>query len=423
MQPTEIIIIGAGAAGLMAARELARAGKKVTILEARDRIGGRIWPLPHEEFGYEAQAGAEFVHGPATVTRSIMEEAGLTYIPSEGEMWSIRDGELTQTQEVVPHQDVLHEKLKELKEDMPIARFLENSFNDEKFTDLRNAVIRMAEGYDAADADRISTFALREEWLGGTEWQQGKIKEGYGVLLRYIESECIKYGVQILRGERVVAINHKENEVTVECANGKSYQGQKALVTLSLPVIQSLRFSPEIPEKIEAVAKIGFGNVIKILLRFKDRWWINARGNNFSKLMFMFSNEKVTTWWTQYPDEYPVLTGWLAGPHALKFKDSSSDEIIDEALTSLSTIFQCDKTMLKESLIQSRVANWPADPLTKGAYSYTTPESRDGYEELSKPVNNTLFFAGEALYKGKETATVEGALASGLAVAQTILQS
>jgi len=75
---TEFVVVGAGAAGLMTARELARAGKRVTILEARDRCGGRIYPLPAQEFGYPAEGGAEFVHGAAPVTRALMREARLS---------------------------------------------------------------------------------------------------------------------------------------------------------------------------------------------------------------------------------------------------------------------------------------------------------------------------------------------------------
>ena len=125
---TEIIIIGAGATGLMAARELAKAGKKVIILEARERIGGRIWPLKEEEFGFQVQAGAEFVHGPAPVTKDIIKDAGLTYVPiEEGERWNNYTGELTKEDELFDKK-VLREKLKELKENIPIAIFFDKYF-------------------------------------------------------------------------------------------------------------------------------------------------------------------------------------------------------------------------------------------------------------------------------------------------------
>src|SRR5438876_9508746 len=95
LHPTHVLIVGAGAAGLMTAREVARAGKRVTILEARDRCGGRIYPLPVAEFGYPAEGGAEFVHGAAPVTRAIMREAGLALLPRGGRRWSTRTGALS----------------------------------------------------------------------------------------------------------------------------------------------------------------------------------------------------------------------------------------------------------------------------------------------------------------------------------------
>src|SRR5207249_352417 len=80
----DIIIVGAGAAGLMAARELSERGKKVFVLEARERIGGRICPLPQEVWGYPAQGGAEFIHGEAPVTHELLKEASLTLVEPEG---------------------------------------------------------------------------------------------------------------------------------------------------------------------------------------------------------------------------------------------------------------------------------------------------------------------------------------------------
>src|SRR6266851_852829 len=100
---TNFLVVGAGAAGLMTAHELARAGKRVTVIEARDRCGGRIYPLPTQEFGYKAEGGAEFVHGAAPVTRALMREAGLSLSPRAGTRWSTRTGALLPDESSLPH--------------------------------------------------------------------------------------------------------------------------------------------------------------------------------------------------------------------------------------------------------------------------------------------------------------------------------
>jgi len=418
---SEIIIVGAGAAGLMAARELAKAEKKVVILEARNRIGGRIWPLPEKEFGYPVQGGAEFVHGPAPITKSLIREAGLTFVPMEGEIWSAHSGKLAKAEHTMPYQDLLHEKLKALEQDMPIAAFLDKNFREEKYAMLRNLVIKMVEGYDAADPNKISTFSLREEWLGGEEWQQGRIKEGYGALLNFLLFECKQNGVDIYLNQKVQSIEMSDGGVSVDCLNATRYIAEKVVVTLSLPTISSISFDPKIPEKIAAASKIGFGNAIKLLLRFKDRWWTNRLEQDFSKLDFVQCDGHFAAWWTQYPELNPILTGWMAGPITKQFKKVSDKEIVDLGLDSLSDIFKVDKDILRKQAVASKVINWPADPLAKGAYSYSTIESEEAYAELRKPVDTRIFFAGEALCLGKESATVEGALASGKETAAKIL--
>jgi monoamine oxidase len=118
----------------------------------------------------------------------------------------------------------------------------------------------------------------------------------------------------------------------------------------------------------------------------------------------------------------PLLTGWAAGPNAEKIKDLTDSEIIDLALTSLSNLFKVNRHTLKKKLIAAKVANWLTDTFALGAYSYATVESKKAAQELIKPVANRIFLAGEALYRGQETATVEGALANGKETAEYIMK-
>src|SRR5689334_237459 len=197
---THFVVIGAGAAGLMAARELARAGKQVTLLEARDRCGGRIYPLRPEEFGYPAEGGPEFVHGAGGVTRAVMREAGLSLLPRGGTRWSVRTGALSPADYSLPHEERFYRALREVKADLPIAEFLEQHFADRRYDELRRSITRTVEGYDAADPRRASTLALRDEWMARDDGEQGRIAGGYGALIDYLSSECRRHGAALHLG-------------------------------------------------------------------------------------------------------------------------------------------------------------------------------------------------------------------------------
>jgi monoamine oxidase len=423
MKNYEIIIIGAGACGLMAARELSLRGKKILILEARKRTGGRIYSLEENSSGYISEAGAEFVHGDLPFTRSLVKEAGLTLLPSEGQFWNTREGDLTQNREFIPNRDILIKKLLELKEDMPIEQFLEQNFPKETNSEMYHSIKGFVEGYDAADPSRASTLALRDEWISENEAQQYRIQEGYGALINFLEIKCSQNDVEIILDSEVASIHSDQvlKKTVVECAAGKIFEALQVILTVPLPILKKINFTPPLPQKMKAASEIGYGKVIKFLFRFKDRWWEKIQGKDLSKAGFIFSRETVPTWWTQYPEKYPILTGWLAGPKAEKFINTSSEELLDIGLISLSRIFKMEKEKLKKELLHSKVINWGSDPYALGAYAYATPESGKARNELLNSVNHMLYFSGEALYKGKEMGTVEAALASGFQTAEKIL--
>lgn len=423
MDKKRVIVIGAGMCGLMASFELSKAGYLVTILEARDRAGGRVWQFPDEEFGFPAEGGAEFVHGPAPVTRSMLRKAGLTYIPMKGaENWRVINNQLVRDVREHLFADEFREKLTQLKEDIPIALFLARYFPEERYKEIKEYIFRMVEDYDAADPEKISSFVLRDEWLGSDkEWLQGRVKEGYGALVAFLLEQSIKNGVKVYYHQNVTECKIEDLNVNVRCSDRESYDCDYVICTLPIPVISEISFHPSAPEKIHAIKQVGFGGVIKLLIRFKESWWLNIVGKDLSRLSSLFSEEKIPCWWTQYPDLYPVLTGWLAGPLVSKMQRASDQEIFEAGIISLSHIFTISQEVLLLQCIHWRVANWQNDPFSQGAYSYFTPETQSAVEILTKPIDNRIFFAGEALYSGQETAMVEGALGSGLEVAKRIL--
>jgi monoamine oxidase len=419
-RPQNIFVIGAGAAGLVAARELARAGKTVTILEARDRCGGRIHPLAPAEFGYPAEGGAEFVHGTAPVTHRLLRQAGLATLPIRGTSWNVENGAFSRGNPADSHSDRFHQALADLRSDITVAEFLEQHFAAAEYARLRRSVVRTVEGYDAADPRRASTLALRDEWLDSGRSTQGRIAGGYGALIDFLVSECRKGGVTIRLGSAVSAIEASDRESLVHCTSGEADRCDATILTIPIALLKDIKLAAPERDRAAAAANIGFGNVIKILLRFETRWWRESR-KGFADLTFLLSDATIPVWWTQRPAEYPVLTGWFGGPKTQTMAHLDENELIEAGIASLAGIFNLDPKLLRRKLVTGRAINWANDPFARGAYSYATLESREAQTALARPTGRPVFFSGEALYRGRDMGTVEAALASGLETAQTIL--
>ena len=416
--PDHIVVIGAGAAGLMAARELGRAGRKVTVLEARDRCGGRIHPLPVGEFGYPAEGGAEFVHGEAPVTHGLLREAGLSVVPIQGTRWTVKDGKFSREKSQDPHEAELLKALQALKADLTVAEFLRWNFAGPEYDRLRHSVERMVEGYDAADPERASTWALRDEWMDGGRSTQARIIGGYGALIDFLSAECRNRGVAIHLGSAASAIEVSDGRVVVRCTNGGVHDCDAAILTVPLPLLKEIVLLPEQGDRAAAAAHIGFGNVIKILLRFETRWWVDKR-MDLADLTFLLSDSRIPVWWTQHAT-IPVLTGWFGGPKTETMANLSEPELIEEGLASLAEIFNLNPQQLRSRLVAARAINWAHDPFARGAYSYATLETRNAQSVLASS-DGAVVFSGEALYRGRDMGTVEAALASGLKTARTLL--
>lgn len=433
MENADVLIIGAGAAGLMAAFTLARAGKKVTVLEACNRTGGRIRTLDNTLFFDHAEVGAEFVHGNLPITLSLLKEAGINYYPAGGEMWQYSNGTFTKDAGMIEDWPLLMKKLNALKEDVTLDVFLEQHFTDSKFDELKSSVRKYAAGYDTGDPSRMSALSLRREWQNEDEDAQHRIEGGYCALVQYLASTIKQAGGLIYLNAPVTHINWAAGHVKATVADGDVYEASRVIFAIPLGVWQApatakgkITLKPPIAPQMQALQQMGFGAIIKVLLQFDEIFWEDEvteelAGHSLKDMGFLFSEEVIPTWWTQAPRHSPLLTGWLGGPEAERWANKPAEEILQHSLQSLSNIFNRSADWLKEHLVASHIANWTADPYIYGSYAYDTVDTAQSLALLNQSVEQTLYFAGEYMYQGPAMGTVEAALTSGRDVAEKLI--
>jgi monoamine oxidase len=424
----DIIIVGAGMCGLSAAAQLARQGKRVLIIEARDRTGGRVQTL-RWHYSQKVEAGAEFIHGDLPLTQALVKEAGGSTYEDEGEFYSSSKGSVYHARDLVPHMRKVMHAFHELKEDTTLSVFLQTHFTSEEDKETRERIIRQAEGFDAADPDRISVFALREEWGGGSMETAYWIREGYGSLVDHLTAECMKAGCLIYLSKVVKEIVWKQNEVYVHCADGSTCKASKIIVTVPLSILSApagetgaIRFIPDIPEHLEAVKRMGYGPVIKIVFEFSNAFWHDEKYRTecaqIPAFGFLINDSAVPIFWSN-EEESILVTGWIGGTAAAKLKHHSDEELFDIGVKGLAYSFVCKESLLRQHLVAHAVFNWANDPFARGAYSYRTPETLKAKAVLNQPLQDTAYFAGEAL--GESMGTVEAALESANYVVKKVL--
>jgi monoamine oxidase len=418
-----ILIIGAGASGLMAAYELSGAGSPVTIVEASDRPGGRILTLEEKGFSIPVEAGAEFVHGSLPVTLGLLKAAGITYRPVKGKMTRVRQGEWIQQDLFSGDWAELMERMGSLRNDVSIEAFLDTYFAGERYALLRSSVRGFAEGYDLVDLSRASTLALYKEWQEEGE-QEFRVEGGYSRLVHYLEEACLARGCTFHYSAPVQEIRWQKDKVVLQCAAGKVFTGRRLITTVSLGILQlapglpfALQFTPEIPAYRQAAAEMGYGSVIKVLMEFRTPFWEKKEKG----IGFILSDEPVPTWWTQFPGKSNLLTAWIAAAAMRNFQALDAEGRLSACLQSLAAIFLVDVAFLKDELVTYSIHDWMTAPYVQGGYSYETVGSGAARSRMQQSLEDTLYFAGEALYEGQALATVEAALHSGRTVAQKII--
>ena len=417
-----ILIIGAGASGLYAARKLSAAGHSVTVLEASDRLGGRIHTIQPPGFTHPIEAGAEFMHGKLPLTMQLLKEAGLPYQPVEGKMVRVKNGQWSTQEEFTLGWDELMHRMAELQTDLTLADFLQQYFSDEKYAALRNSVQRFAEGFDVADIHQVSVLGLRDEWMHEQD-EQYRIPGGYGQLIEFLRHASTANGCSIHTSCLVKLIRWSPGRVEAITSHGQVFTGQKAIITLPLGVLQAppdhstaVTFEPSIDAQMRAIEQIGYGAVVKVILQFAEPFWLAYEKDTG----FILSEETIPTWWTQSPDNSTILTGWLGGPSTARFNETNEESILQQAVQSLANIYSIPTDKIKSLITASHVARWQTNPYSVGAYNYSKLFTADARKLLHSPVQDTLYFAGEAMYDGESSGTVDAALHSADEVAKVI---
>lgn len=411
-----VVIIGGGIAGLTAANHLLLNDCTVTVLEAKNRFGGRIHTVREGDLPIEL--GAEFIHGKSKPLLKAIRDAGLSTheVPDRSRIFE--NGKLRSFN--------LWEKVSEIMDrisprgaDCSFKEFLEQQKLTKSMRRLGSAFV---EGFDAAHTDTISVRSLLKAERAAERMEgetQGRINEGYSALVQFFENNIRASGGTLVKGALARKIRWKRGTVETTVHRGGSeemFPSEAALVTLPIGVwkTREVLFEPALVKKQQAADQMQFGNVVKVTLAFRRQWWPEA---DFGFIQAF--DEPIPTWWSD--PRGPLLTGWAGGPKADALLGKSPDHLEVLALSILQKIFRVKS--LRKQLVASHFYNWANDPHIRGAYSYIPVNGLNLPKALAAPVAETLFFAGEATVKDAQTGTVFGALESGLRAAREILKS
>ncbi|HWA32859.1 MAG TPA: FAD-dependent oxidoreductase, partial [Cyclobacteriaceae bacterium] len=298
----DVIVIGAGIAGLSAAIALRKKSKTVMIIEARARTGGRIHSSTDGGFSRPVESGAEFIHGKAPMLNKLLHAAAVPLVKTESNAWEIGNGKLKPAEIVSPDIELLSGALHKLSQDMTMTEFLNQHFPAPGFATLRENVKYLVQGFDAADVDKISALSLRDEWSDEESFSGKRPMEGYSQLIDSLTTSVKEAGADIILNSPVKEVRWKPGRAEVFSRLGQ-FIGHKMLVTVPAAVLKNkgINFIPAITHHQQAFEQIETGGVIKFLFEFKDALW-EKPGSGFRQMKnlgFVFSDAPVPTWWTQ----------------------------------------------------------------------------------------------------------------------------
>ena len=421
-------------------RALEERGIRTRVLEARDRIGGRIHTIRDSRVPHPIELGAEFVHGEAAEVVGLARDAGLLMYAVEGERWRSRGGRLTRLEDFWERLHTVMRHLDGEKRDRSFAQFLDDAPGGRRAADARALAREFVEGFHAAAASRISANALAD---GGspsedaTEQRQMRILDGYDRvpqrIARDFEDRVTTNAVveRIEWGDAGVDLTVRRSDATSLMVTARA-----ALITVPLGVLLAppgeggeIAFSPPLDILDRIRNRLTMGSVVRIAFLFRERWWTERieaipRDGSLESMTFLHGDSgDVRVWWSLHPVQAPVMIGWVGGPAAARLAGRSTGEIEDGAIKALAANLRVSRRRVASQVEACWTHDWQADPFSRGAYSYALVGGADAASTLARPVKGTLWFAGEAADAEGRTGTVHGAIGSGRRAARSVIRA
>lgn len=428
----DVVVIGAGAAGLAAAAQLSRNGKAVCILEARERVGGRIFTVRPQGSAVPLELGAEFIHGESpSVFEHLRLANDVAIDAARTRFMARRSGQLKQAEDLFEVMKARLRRVPKPRTDLPFAEFLKRQ-RRRLSPAVRSFATMLVEGFDAADPARASAIEILKEWAGGNAADAPTFRpqRGYGAMIDSLAASLDPEKVSVQLHSIVTEVRWQRDKVQVLATrHGEPVEvrARHAIITLPLGVLQlpalapgSVLFTPALPRK--PVSRLFMGPVIKLMLCFSKPFWAQIEDGRHRDVAFFHARgAPFPTFWSTLPVRSPVLTAWSGGPNALRLVARSTDEVLRPALASLAELFGKGRNY-RRLLEGVYWHDWQSDPYSCGAYSYAGVGGGPARKQLARPLEQTLFFAGEALDQ-EESSSVGGALNTGQRAAQQLLES
>lgn len=433
----DAIVIGAGAAGLACAHELLRQGKKIQLLEARDRVGGRVWTSPVDPSGLHVEFGAEFIHGHP---REVMERAQCRghlfydvtdthfFFPAERRGGS-RLGKRPHFWEEL---EGITSRLSDKRQrDRRVSDFL-RSLKSVR-SDQRRIFQSFVEGFHSADLDQMgekglfdSEEATQDESLNGTD--QFRWVRGYGPFLEDFARDLLSRSDVLRLQTRLRGIDLKQSHIEIHVSSHReeTLRCRNLVLALPLGVLKAsldeggFFWNPGCPPALQkALSGVHMGHIQKLIFHFRERFW-ESLSKEKTSFFHAGPEHDFPTWWSMMPLRTAQLVAWQGGPRARIMRSWTFEQKMASALQTLSLWSGKTNSFLSDQLIRCQHHDWSSDPFTQGAYSYIGVDGMSAARRLAKKFDR-IILAGEHTVMGPDRGTVHGALSSGLRAAKICL--